>query len=234
MPQAGLERSTYPPAAHLSPGPGSPQPAGPGLRPVPITLSPMTSTRPAKTNRRHPGRRQHKDGQPGVRPSKMPAREIRAGGPGQSAAPARHRTAMRHGHKPDDITRTRNGRHWARPQPGNATDQPDLGATAAQAPRIRRLADRRQCARCSRRGLITKGGRERPGSGLPSIGGTPNNQFWRGRRGSAVLRTSIQSGGSGSSSEASSDHRAWSERMRRPAPDRRLGVGEQRKRAARC
>jgi len=27
----------------------------------------------------------------------------------------------------------------------------------------------RQCARCSRRGLITKGGRERPGSGLPSI-----------------------------------------------------------------
>jgi len=49
----------------------------------------------------------------------------------------------------------------------------------------------RQCAPCSRRGLITKGGRERPGSGLPGIccmpmvispqPGTPNDQF-RGRR----------------------------------------------------
>lgn len=41
---------------------------------------------------------------------------------------------MRQGHQPAAITSTRNGGHWARPQLGNATDQPDLGAAAAQAP----------------------------------------------------------------------------------------------------
>jgi hypothetical protein len=34
---------------------------------------------------------------------------------------------------------------------------------------VRRRPCRRQCARCSRRGLIAKRGRERPGSGLPNI-----------------------------------------------------------------
>jgi hypothetical protein len=65
-------------------------------------------------------------------------------------------------------------------------DASELDQFSANAYRIRR-----QCARCSRRGLITKDGRERPGSGLPSIccmpmvispqPGTPNDQFRRCR-----------------------------------------------------